>query len=115
MTPNEAAQLRLPIRIKVEGGIGGLLTPGTAWTVTGISSHYEPGGIIGEDPPQYTLIDFDPLTAERSAGAAPLDANVLADALYLTRFDMGGKPVMREDMDRLMAEYARLASEGTDR
>ncbi len=55
----------------------------------------------------------DALIYESSAG---VDRGVLTDALYLAGFDMGGKPVMREDMDRLMAEYARLASEeGTDR
>jgi len=76
---------------------------------------YIRNSFVAEDDETDDLdVTDDVLAIEAEAGAAPIDVDRLADALYLTRFDMGGKPVMREDMDRLMAEYARLASEGTE-
>jgi hypothetical protein len=58
---------RAPVRLKISGGIGAVLTPGTDWRVARVTTHHEPGGFVGEDGAEWTIIDFDPIEDEAAA------------------------------------------------
>lgn len=59
-TPTERPT-RMPVRIKVYGGIApNLLPPDTDWRVTRTTQHYAPEGLIGEAIPEWSIIDLAP-------------------------------------------------------